>query len=182
MTASALHASAATPGEACMPLHTAMNTAPARVVNSDCRRDGQRVSQKAVIPSVNTAETALSAMILPDNSCWVAKFEIGTSDDEAPTTARMTCADRSNLRCCKNAVISSNWSGAFNQVRALPNSLIAAPREFVGTHSNVAVRALQVYWWAGRVLPESYEFWTTAAMWVATARAMTPVSASSADS
>jgi hypothetical protein len=120
-------ASAATPADGWMALHTTMNTAPMSPVASDCHRVGQRLSQKAVIKRVNTAEVALTTMAVMDRSSRVTRYESGTSPDDEATSAMISCAGRSNRRCCRNAVMESNWSGVFSQLKALCSVLIGSP-------------------------------------------------------
>ena len=88
-----------------------VHSTPSTMAASDCRRVGQRVSQKTVIPTQNTAASPPMTTAAALSSSWPNNMVNGAVAAAAQTTAMICCAVRNPPRWKRNALIHSYLSG-----------------------------------------------------------------------
>ena len=96
-------------------LQMATNSVPTVTAISDCLRVGQRVSQNAVMPRVNsTPSTPRASRASTDQPSPATKLSV-TSEADPETVAITNWVERRKPRWRRNWVTHSKWSGSSHQ-------------------------------------------------------------------
>src|ERR1700692_1066914 len=82
---------------------------------SDCRRVGQRVNQKMVIPTQNAAASPPMTTAAALGSSWLYNMVNGANAADTQTTAMICCAARNCPLWKRNALVQSYLSGLLPQ-------------------------------------------------------------------